>query len=523
MSSRTASTPVDGHIRNTRSRSTITPPWCSGPPFICRNGRSPRRAGRPRPRLGRSWQERHFRGVNLTIRRRAARHLVAVDAAFAAAIVRNRARDQVDTVRVRLVPNPHVVRLGPDVLPTNDSPTVNNLLDAASKRKTEAWLAALLQVEHLAVLVGNGLSTGVGVIAGNPPPAMHQDLDIGDNTGQLRKHATHSASRLGRDPNIEDQIRSALSLAEGYNVLGDQTSRAAVLRSVDTAMSGLISDVLDFERHLKDGVDRRSRSALDAMRKLQRFLLPLATRPAGRDRLCVFTTNYDRLIEFAADAIGLRIIDRFVGTLSPVFNASRLEVDVHYSPPGLRGEPRYVDGVIRLSKLHGSLDWRSTDTDVIRTLLPFGATIDHPEIPSKPSESVLIYPNPSKSVETVEHPYAELFRDLSATICRPNAVLITFGYGFGDSHINRVISDMLTIPSTHLVVISFGEGRALKSFRDKRYPVNQTSELLGPVAGSLDGIIGLLPTIPMLDLYDRQAQYMELTQNAENESHNTQL
>jgi hypothetical protein len=216
--------------------------------------------------------------------------------------------------------------------------------------------------------------------------------------------------------------------------------------------------------------------------------------------------------------MGLHVIDRFVGALEPVFNASRLDVDLHYSPPGLRGEPRYLDGVVRLSKLHGSLDWRSTNQDIIRAALPFGAESSHPAVPPNPSDSVLIYPNPAKAVETLAHPYAELFRDLSATVCRPNAVLLTFGYGFGDSHINRVISDMLSIPSTHLVVASFNDGQALKSFRNRRFPTNQTTELLGPVVGSLDGIIGLLPTIPVLDLAVRQANYVAVRQQIEGQT-----
>lgn len=61
----------------------------------------------------------------------------------------------------------------------------------------------------------------------------------------------------------------------------------------------------------------------------------------------------------------------------------------------------------------------------------------------------MIYPNPDKDRETAEYPYVELFRDFAAAICRPNNTLVTYGYGFGDEHINRVIKDMLTIPSTH--------------------------------------------------------------------------
>jgi hypothetical protein len=57
---------------------------------------------------------------------------------------------------------------------------------------------------------------------------------------------------------------------------------------------------------------------------LQSFLLSFASRAASRERLHVFTTNYDRLIEHGCDFAGLRIIDRFVGALNPVFRASKL-------------------------------------------------------------------------------------------------------------------------------------------------------------------------------------------------------
>lgn len=57
----------------------------------------------------------------------------------------------------------------------------------------------------------------------------------------------------------------------------------------------------------------------------------------------------------------------------------------------------------------------------------------------------MIYPNSAKDRETAEYPYVELFRDFAAALCRPNSTLVTYGYSFGDDHINRVIRDMLTI------------------------------------------------------------------------------
>jgi len=182
--------------------------------------------------------------------------------------------------------------------------------------------------------------------------------------------------------------------------------------------------------------------------------LSFASRAAARERLNLFTTNYDRVVEHGCDLVGLQVLDRFVGALSPVFRSSRLSVDMHYNPPGMRGEPRYLEGVVRLCKLHGSLDWRWLESELMRVGLPFGADEKHPAIPEEPFDSVMIFPNPAKDVETLDYPYAELFRDFAASICRPNSSLVTYGYGFGDDHISRVIADMLTIPSTHLVIIA---------------------------------------------------------------------
>ena len=69
----------------------------------------------------------------------------------------------------------------------------------------------------------------------------------------------------------------------------------------------------------------------------------------------------------------------------------------------------------------------------------------------------MIYPNAAKDRETIAYPYVELFRDFAASICRPNSTVVCYGYSFGDEHINRVIEDMLTIPSAHLVIIAHGD------------------------------------------------------------------
>lgn len=111
----------------------------------------------------------------------------------------------------------------------------------------------------------------------------------------------------------------------------------------------------------------------EAFDVLINFLLSFASRTGNRERLNIFTTNYDRLIELGAELAGIHLIDRFVGSLMPIFRSSRLNLDLHYNPPGIRGEPRYLEGVVKMTKLHGSVDWLNNEDEIRRIGLPFGA------------------------------------------------------------------------------------------------------------------------------------------------------
>jgi hypothetical protein len=395
-----------------------------------------------------------------------------------------------------------LVRMGSDVVAEGEDLAL--AFEPVNRRKIESWLAALLQVEHEALLIGNGLSAAVAASLGSTfPPTMNRHVELKNEKHgtALRAHASRAANIARREPNLEDEIRSALALLEGVKVLGNEAVAASIQENIDAVFTDLMVEVSAFERDLKLNMERPDKAAWESKQLLQRFLAPFSTREAGRDRLNLYTTNYDRLLEYSADLMGLRLIDRFVGTLQPRFSSSRLDIDMTYSPPGLRGEPRYLEGVIRYSKLHGSLDWRYSNGEVVRAPLAFGSS---DAIPDKPSEAVAIYPNPAKDVETLAYPYAELFRDFAASICRPNSVLFTYGYGFGDSHINRIIADMLRIPSTHLVIISRDNSKTIESFVQTNCPAGQTTMLIGPEVASLDNIVRLLPSGVSEELLDAQ-------------------
>lgn len=351
--------------------------------------------------------------------------------------------------------NPHIYRCGPNEdynLSGEDLKETDKL-----RKRIEPWLTAVFQSEHLSLLLGSGFTSGVAFAAGGSAATMDKcTWACKDGLKEkVDQYADSSAGSCGRSSaNIEDQIRAAIQLESGLRVMGKTKDATRWKTEIDKQLKCFMDCILDSERSIQLADTTKKEKANDL---LVSFLLSFASRSATRERLHLFTTNYDRLIEYGCDLAGLHVLDRFVGALSPVFRASRLNVDIHYNPPGIRGEPRYLEGVIRLCKIHGSIDWRWEEKELRRYAVPFGATADHPDLPNEPSGSVMIYPNPAKDVETLDYPYAELFRDFAAAVCRPNSSLVTYGYGFGDDHVNRIIKDMLTIPSTHLVIIAWDQ------------------------------------------------------------------
>ena len=349
------------------------------------------------------------------------------------------------------------------------------------RKAIEPWLSALFQSEHLSLLLGSGFTLGVAGLAETTATRMEPlPMPAFDLAEVVTSAARRTAAASGRTNfNVEDQIRTLSQLATGLEILKDERQSAceSMLQSV---LLGFFHSICSTESALRSSLVSGEGDKSAARKALISFLLSFAARSAGRERLHVFTTNYDRLIEFGCDTSGLRIVDRFVGGLTPMFRSSRLDVDFHYNPPGIRGEPRYLEGVLRLTKLHGSIDWRLDNGVVVKHAVPFGLGAKDSFLTSSPLTSVMVYPNAAKDVDTSMYPYAELFRDFSGALCRPNSVLVVYGYGFGDEHINRVLRDMLTIPSTHVVIASYDDAQGrIQAFCESAARDAQISLLIG--------------------------------------------
>ena len=237
--------------------------------------------------------------------------------------------------------------------------------------------------------------------------------------------------------------------------------------------------------------------AFQAINTLAAFLASFSGRTATRDRLHIFTTNYDRFIELGCDVAGIKIIDRFWGKVLPRFQEGPSTLDYYYRTPDSKNEFRYAEGIVRYSKIHGSVDWYEENGTVYKDALRFGADNNDMLYHDDYKNHVMIYPNSMKSVETAFYPYAELFRDFGTALCMPNSTLFSYGYGFGDTHINKIIQEMLSIPSTHLVIVSYDANERLTKFL-KGVNLSQVTLLIGSEFGNLQKLVDYyLPTTSM--------------------------
>ena len=252
-------------------------------------------------------------------------------------------------------------------LPENDGVVDKSLF----RTRIEPWLTSLFQSEHLSLLCGSGITNAVSFLAGGSGGTTMAASTFTTYKNEIEESAKKSAKASGRDSgNIEDQIRTANDLLRGLRILNKNTEADSLEKELNAIISEFAKSILESEKAIATAADDKRENAYSV---LVNFLLSFASRTGNRERLNIFTTNYDRLIEVGAELAGIHLMDRFVGTMMPIFRSSRLNLDIHYNPPGIRGEPRYLEGVARLTKLHGSVDWVQNENEIRRIGLPFGA------------------------------------------------------------------------------------------------------------------------------------------------------
>ena len=208
-------------------------------------------------------------------------------------------------------------------LPDDKDSVLNNNV---FRSRIEPWLTSLFQSEHLSLLCGSGITNAISFLAGAGPGTTMGETTFTNYKDEIVSAAQESAQASGREKgNIEDQIRVANDLLRGLKIIKDQNA-AQLEEELNSIISNFAKSILNSENGIATAEENKRENAY---RVLVNFLLSFASRTGNKERLNIFTTNYDRLIEIGAELTGIHLMDRFVGNMMPIFRSSRLNLDIH--------------------------------------------------------------------------------------------------------------------------------------------------------------------------------------------------
>lgn len=192
------------------------------------------------------------------------------------------------------------------------------------------------------------------------------------------------------------------------------------LYGADAGQPNSLSDfIVDAESAILERVD-----FVDDATDLQShdiILRKMARRGVRKPRVKAFTTNYDLSFEYSARRLRFVVVDGFSHAAPQVYDRSHFALDIVRRDGG-KEAPDYLESVFQLYKLHGSIDWRRTSTEIIRAR-------------GNEGKPVLIYPRDSKYQEAFEPPYLDMMSAFQTALREPDTALFVAGFSFNDSHI----------------------------------------------------------------------------------------
>jgi SIR2-like domain len=262
--------------------------------------------------------------------------------------------------------------------------------------------------DGLVTIVGSGLSCAeglpsMGVLADQLESTMPSLL----SPPLLEEWSTVAPSI--RDCGLED----GLSKTPPSTNLEDAI-RAEVGRIVSEAEAGVIAEVFQGKRVLR------------FTRLLKHLLMP-------KDGMQVVTTNYDRLLEVAAEEAGLGVDVMFNGVFSGNLNQRETRLSFCRNVDLYKGKtPRfhYADRVV-ISKPHGSLDWYDRNGQPVRHAGNL-----------KLVNRLIIPPGQNKYRNGYSSPF-DVHRERGNKEIDRAARFLIIGYGFNDVHLETHLKDRI--------------------------------------------------------------------------------
>lgn len=287
----------------------------------------------------------------------------------------------------------------------------------AARKELGEYLHSVLTTPNLMVLVGSGAS--LGKVGG---PSMQ---DLWRKTAALPKFK--EALAVVKQPAGDEWIENLMSRCRSASQFLDGDPAKHVCEFLAAAEKMIWNECSNF-------VPKADLSGHET------FLRRMARRRLRAPRLKLFTTNYDLCFETAASQLGIILVDGFSFTEPRRFDPRFFNCDVVRRAKGSDEANDFVEGVVQLFKVHGSVNWDDTNTGVVQA--------QNPETPC------LIYPANTKYQQSYTQPHLELMAQFQSALREPNTCLVTVGFGFNDNHLSApILAAVDSNPSLKLLAV----------------------------------------------------------------------
>ena len=281
------------------------------------------------------------------------------------------------------------------------------------KRELQGFLG-----DGLTIIVGSGLSRAEGIPGMSELAAELCKIDL-DSLGQA-------------DRPVWEKIAAELQGGKGLE---------EVLHSIQTSAD--LNEIIRIAtaKYIRFSEEDRIRAVYADGRELRLSkLLRRCLRPA--EGITVVTTNYDRLIETAADRTGLGVDSLFAGSVVKELDpqSSRHSLCTGVTQVGKRVTRKFRDYVLVL-KPHGSLDWYLSVAGPVQTQIVLNES------------PMIITPGINKYRDGYDSPF-DVHREIANRRIKNSSRYIILGYGFNDDHLEahlvpQIKSGRPTLVLTH--------------------------------------------------------------------------
>ncbi|MBZ5969743.1 SIR2 family protein [Leuconostoc gasicomitatum] len=236
-----------------------------------------------------------------------------------------------------------------------------------------------------------------------------------------------------------------------YNFFEKNVQTNEILKDGQTLKSGfnledLLSNLFAYKKFVdkanKEKINNTTNAILDIIKKStsydydenifnhRGFLNVVSKLGKSENKINIVTTNYDTLLEDAAESMKATVFDGFSFSQTPQFDSTMFDWNLVKNVSNIKThEIVYKQQVFNLLKIHGSLTWeRSQSSDNITRKRK-----DSVKFP------VMVFPSSDKYAQSYEEPYFDLFTKFQELLKIPNTLFITTGFSFSDNHISKMI------------------------------------------------------------------------------------